>query len=290
MDSRTLSALLITLLFWASAFTGIRVGLRGFGPGELALLRFLVASLILGAVAWTRGMRMPRPTDWPAFFALGLFGITIYHTALSFGEISVQAGTASLIIAADPMFAALLASFFLGERLSVWGWAGIVLSFIGVLVITLGTGAGLSVSPGAFWVLLAAASASIYFVFQKPLLTRYSSIELTSYVIWAGTALLMVFFGGLWHELPHAGSASILSIVYLGIFPGAIAYATWSYALSRAPIALVTSFLYLSPLLAILIAWTVLNELPSILSLFGGVVAIGGVVLVNSRGRVRRAH
>ncbi|MCW4031711.1 MAG: DMT family transporter [Candidatus Bathyarchaeota archaeon] len=279
-DVKTLTQIFVTLIFWSSAFAGIRFAIQDYSPGHLALLRFLLASGVLVIYSVINHVQFPNKRDIPKIMLLGFAGVTVYHIALNYGEITVTAGAASLIIAITPELTALLAIIFLKEKMNKWGWIGIATSFFGVFLVTLGEGQGLQFDFGAILVLIAAISTSAYFVFQKPLLQKYDAISLTTYVICAGTFFMLIFLPGLPQAIVSAPLPSTLTVAYLGIFPGALAYVTWTQALSKAPASLVSSFLYLSPVLAIFIAWVLLNEIPSLVSLVGGSFSILGVIIV----------
>jgi len=278
----------VCLLLWASAFAGIRLGLRGFGPGQLALLRFAIASLSLLIYALVTRLPLPAPRDLPMLFLMGFLGFTVYHVGLNAGEVVVPAGAASFIIASVPVFSTLMAVVFLRERLTALGWFGAAVSFLGVALISVGTGTGLKFEPAALLIVLAALGESIYFVVQKPFLSRYSGLQLTTYTIWTGTVFMLVYLPGLIGQLGHAPVASTLAAAYLGVFPAAIGYVLWSIALSRADVSRVTSTLNLSPILSLAIAFLVLGEIPSVLSVIGGAITVAGVVLLNTLGKAKQ--
>lgn len=286
-EPTTWAAIVVALLLWASAFAGIRAGLRDYGPGEVALLRFGTASVVLAALAAFTRMRLPDRRDLPVVALAGFLGITVYHVALNYGERTVAAGAAALIISASPIFTSMLSSRFLGEKITGWGWAGVMVSFAGVAMISLGEGEGGSINTDALLILLAAVATSLYFIVSKPPLRRYSGLEFTSYAIWAGTIPMLVFAPTLFAQFAEAQPSSTLAVVYMGVFPGAIAYVLWGHALSRMPASSLSAFLYAQPVNAALIAWVWLGEVPALLTAVGGVVAIAGVVLLNTKGAVR---
>ena len=223
--SRTLAVLAFALVAWASAFAGIRAGLRAYSPANLAVLRFLVASLVL-------------------------VGISFYNLALNYGETRVTAGAASMLIASVPIWTALAARFWLHEKLTALGWCGVLVSFAGVVLISSGEGEGIRLSPQALIILAAAITSALYMILQKHYLGRYSALEFTAYSIWFGTALMLPFGNGLAHTLRYAPAPVTLAVVYLGIFPGALAYVAWAYVLSHGAAGRTTTLLYLIPIVA----------------------------------------
>ncbi len=274
-------------MLWASAFAAIRAALDGYTPGHLTLLRFLVASVVIAGYGLVMRLRLPRSRDLPSIALAGFLGITIYHTTLNYGEVTVTAGSASLLVNTAPVFTALLATGFLGERLRRWGWAGIAVSFLGAALIGFGESAGLDFDPGALLLIASALSFSLYAILQRPYLSRYTPIEFTACAIWAGTLPLLAYLPGIARDVRSAPLEATLAVVYLGVFPSAVAYITWARVLSRMPASSAASFLYLVSPLTIPIAWAWLGEVPSAVSLVGGVLALLGVVIVNTRGTAK---
>ncbi len=107
-----LVAVAVTIVFSASVFAGIRAGLRGYGPFQLVALRFILASLLLLALARPLRVGLPQRRDLPVIFALSFCGIGVYQVALAIGEQHVAAGVTSMIVASQTIIAAGLATVF----------------------------------------------------------------------------------------------------------------------------------------------------------------------------------
>lgn len=290
MDRKTFFVALFTVIIWGSGFAAIKASiLGGYASGHLVLVRFLIASVVFLIYAFiTRAtFKLPHKSDVLRIVVLGLIGITIYHLGVTFGQQTVTAGTTAMIIGAAPVFTTLIAVIILKEKMEWFGWVGLGVGFIGITLITMGSSPGETfvLSKGIIIVIISAIAASFFFVYQKPLFQRYGPIELTAYFTWAGTIPMFIFFPGLWDNIQKATLEANLSAVYVGIFPAAICYAAWAIASSRGDISKLAPMLYLEPVFAIVIAWLWLNELPSILSIIGGFIAVSSVAVVNIIGR-----
>jgi drug/metabolite transporter (DMT)-like permease len=280
-------AIAITLLLWASAFVGIRAGLDAYSPTQLSLLRYATASVVLLLYFYMGRTRLPEKKDLLRIMLTGFVGFTVYNFALNYGELSVTAGAASFIVNSVPIFTTILAVLFLKERFTYWGWSAIVLSFIGVSIISLDDIRSLDVNRGVLLLLIAAISQATYFVLQKPLLRKYSPVEVTTYAILSGTLFMIPFSYHIIDAIQNAPIDRTMVVIYLGVFPGALAYLLWSFALSKVQASTVSSFLFLVPLLTLGIARVWLSEIPTLYTWLGGILILAGVVGMNTIGKYK---
>jgi drug/metabolite transporter (DMT)-like permease len=276
--SRIIAAAVAALGFWASAFVGTRVTLASFTPGELALYRYGVASLTLAALAVWLKPPLPRRQDLPRLIATGAIGIGVYTLALNTGQLTTTAGAASFIVNTAPLFSTIFACVLLRERLRPAGWLGLIVGLAGIGLIALGED-GAGISTGALLVFVAAIAWALYQIIQKPLLAHYGALGVVCWAIWFGTALFLPFAPGLVEAMARAPATHHLTVIYLGVLPGALAFLAWSYLLAHLTVSRATPLLYLVPVLSLIIAWVVISEQPHVLSIIGGLVAIGGVAL-----------
>ena len=274
-----LIAAAFTLVVWSSAFAAISYGLQAFAPAELALLRFVVASLVFALPVAFGLIKLPPRRDWPAVVMLSLLGMTVYQLSLGYAMTRVPAGSAAVIVSLAPGVTAALAALRLGESLGKRILVGLAVAFAGALLVTLGSGRTIRFEPMALLVLVSVLVTSIYFVGQKPLLQRTTPLGFTAASIFVGTLGLLPFGLHLPEKLVLASTPQIASAIWLGLGPTILGYIAWSFALSRAPVSVVSSFLYGQPLLAGLIAWLWLGQTMGSLAILGGALTLAGVAL-----------
>lgn len=279
MGTMKSAALALTVVLWASAFPAIKVGLDGYGVAGLSFARLAVASAVLLVAAPILEVRRPRGKDLPRIAACGLTGMSAYQVLLNWGEVHVPAGTASLLVSVAPVFSLLLAAAFLGERLTAAKVLGSAVALGGGALIA--TGGGLAYSSAAWVVLAAAAVQGIYHFCSKPLLERYTGLEVACYAMWTGTLFLLPLAPDAVNGFGNARAT--IAVLFLGVLPSAAGFVAWGYAVARHSIAVATGALYLVPAVALGVASAWLGEVPSWADAAGGALSIAGVVLIALR-------
>lgn len=286
-DLPTLAALIFTFVLWSSAFAVIRYAIRAYSPGHLALIRFLSASATLGLYVLLRRKALGSARGWPVLIAAGIVGGTLYHAFLNHGLAMVSAGAGSMVVNTAPVFATLLAAYFLRERVPLAAWLGLLVSLGGVVLIAAGEGRGPRLETGTALLLGSAICWALAMLFQKIGLRGQGPIQVGIWTVWIGTAGLLVFAPGLPQAVVRATWQATAAAIYLGVFPIGLAYLSWAYVLSRMPMVSVARTLYLLPALAVLFGWLLLGEVPTLLTLAGGALALAGVVLAHQGSAAR---
>ncbi len=284
-----LVAVAITLLLWASAFVAIR-HLDGFSPGSLSLGRLLVGSLALGVLV-RRGWTTPQRRDWPGLVTIGVLWFGLYNVALNAGEHRVDAGTAAMLIQLSPVLVAVLAAVFLKERATPALGIGLLVAFAGVVLIATATGGHDDRDPvGVALCLVAAAAYAVSLTVQKPLVSRLSGIEVTWIACTVGAVACLPFAGDLVRDVGEASAADLGWVVYLGLFPTAVAFSTYAFALRHMSAGNLSVTTYLVPPITVLLSWVFLSEVPPTMAYVGGALCLVGVALARRRPRPRVAE
>lgn len=296
MSWRPALAISVTLVFWASAFVAIRHLVEEFGPGALALGRLAIGALALSVVVlWTRlrsGARLVRPSasQWWRLAAIGVLWYGVYQVALNTAELHIDAGTASLVLQLSPVVIALLAALVLGERFTRWLGAGLALAFAGVALIAFSSGGsdgGDRPLVGVALCLVSVVAYAVSVVLQKPLATSIPAVQLTWMACSIGALVTLPWAGRLVGDLGEASTSSILWLVFLGVFPTAVAFTTYGYALQHLSASQLGITTYAVPVISIALAALFLGEAPAPLAYVGGLVALIGVAVARHRPPVR---
>ncbi|HYO38393.1 MAG TPA: DMT family transporter [Nocardioidaceae bacterium] len=283
-----LVAVAVTLVLWASAFVAIRHLGHSFSPGALSLGRLLIGSVALGAVLLSRGWTAPTRAEWVRLALIGLLWFGLYNVALNAGERRVDAGTAAMLIQVSPVLVAVLAAVFLRERATVMLGIGLVVAFAGVVLIATSASGSTSHDPvGVLLCLVSAAAYAVSLVLQKPVVARLPAIEVTAVACAVGAVACLPFTGSLVRGVAAASTGDLLWVLYLGVFPTAIAFSTYAYALSSMTAGNLSVTTYLVPPITVLLSWAFLSEVPPAMAYVGGALCLVGVALSRRRPRAR---
>ncbi|MFE0148721.1 DMT family transporter [Nonomuraea sp. NPDC059007] len=283
-DRRALAAVGVTVVLWASAFVAIRAAVQDYSPGALALGRLLAGSLALGVILLVRREGLPSRKAWPGIVVSGVLWFGVYMVALNWGEQQVDAGTASMVLGIGPVLMALLGGWVLKEGFPGRLLAGLAVSFAGAVVVGVSMSEGGASSVlGVGLCVLAAVSWAVAIMAQKPALKYASALQVTTYGCVVGTIACLPFAGQLVTEAARAPLSATLNLVYLGVFPTAVAFTTWAYALARTTAGKMGATTYAVPALVVAMAWVALGEVPGWLTFAGGLLCLAGVAVTRSR-------
>ncbi|GAB5747505.1 DMT family transporter [Staphylococcus aureus] len=278
----TFLSYLFTIILWGSAFPMIKIALNDFSAESLSAFRLILATIILLPFVIIKKLPTPELRDIPVIFILGFCGFVIYHTALNFGETLISAGISGILVSTTPIFSSALAYIFLKEHFSKWNWLSSLVAFIGISIISISKDDYTTINVlGVFIILLASFSESLYFTFQKNYIEKYGFIAFTLYTIMASSPFMLIFIPEIINDIHGATFTSIVSVLYLAIFPTIIPYVLLAYIVKSVGVSDATMSLYLTPIVSLLLSYLLLDELPTTLAIIGGIITLLGVSLSN---------
>lgn len=285
--SRTAAAIGLAVVLWASSFVAIRAIGPALSPAPLALLRIGVAAAALTVIVVARGpkvsarVRLSRTAALlvVAYAVLWLAGYTV---VLNAGEHHVDAGTAAMLVNLAPLLVAVAAGRFLGEGFSRPLILGSLVALGGTVVIAAGATAQRDVA-GVLLCLLAAVLYAAGVMVQKVLLRHLDGLTSLWLGCVVGTVVLLPWLPQLVGEMATAPAGAIAAAAYMGVFPTAIGFTAWAYALRRMDAGRLTATTYAVPAVSVLLSWLLLSEVPTEYGLVGGAICLAGVAISRRR-------
>jgi len=287
--SAYVAAVGMTVAFGLS-FVATKYALRGFEPLLLALLRFTLAGGMLWVV-WRlrRGAERASRRELLRLALLGFVSLTVYFSFENLGIARTSASEAAILIATIPIFVVLLNVFTLRECNGARQWAGILLSFAGIVALVLlggGSSAGGSLT-GNLLVLAASLSGAAYTILARRMLVSRPALYVTAFQNLFGALFMLplaigeAFIAGV--RRPTAGAAG--GVLFLTVVCSITAYLLLNYAFRFIPASRVSVFINLTPVVAVASAYLLLGERLTAWQAAAAVVVVAGVWLTNSGAR-----
>lgn len=273
------------LILWAASFILNEVALRSLAPLTVVAARWMVTALVLLAwLAWrgeTARFAAAVRTDGRGLLAVALFGVPLLYGLQISGQARTTAMNTGLLANTVPVFTALLALIWLHQRLRWTGWAGIALALVGAWVISAG---GLRVqinqttALGDLLVLLSSLAGALYFVLGSRWLRTYPPLLVTAAVAVLGAAMLLPL--ALWTDTGSVWTwPAALAVLTLGLGPGLLANLWWWETVTWLGAPRAAVYIYLIPLLTMLLAALLLHEQLTPAQVIGAALLLGGVWL-----------
>jgi drug/metabolite transporter (DMT)-like permease len=290
------AALLVVWVVWGSTYLAIRVADRTIPPFPMASVRYLTAGVLLYPAAWLGSRRAagggpggggagagsrPRGTlaQWAGMAVVGTMLLALGNGGVSYAERTLPSGLAALLVASVPLWMALADQVINGRQLRPSGWAALAIGLAGIAIVAQPHGSG-GVLP-ILVVLGASVSWGIGSVLAGRLPGPASPLLGSAMEMLAGGAVLFGIAAAAGQAWPgHASTESLLALLYL-IGPGSLlALTCYMIALRRLPTAVVSTYAYVNPVVAVALGALLLGERLTLTALIGGAVVVAAVALL----------
>ncbi|MBT8398201.1 MAG: DMT family transporter, partial [Gemmatimonadetes bacterium] len=278
--------LLLMALIWGINFPLIKASLPELPPLAFNALRFPLAAATVLLILKAKGrVRWPEAGDWPRVIGLGIVGNVVYQAFFIFGVDRTFAGNASILLATTPVWTLVLSTASGHEKPSLQVWGGILATLSGMSLVVLGgrleVGVPGSVFSGDLLMIGAAVTWSIYTVGSRGLIQKYGSLPVTAWTLWIGS-LGLVIVGTptlLRTPLSEVSPLAWSGMVYAGVLAIGLAYILWYRGVQRIGNSRTAAYSNLTPVIALMVAWIWLEEVPSPLQVAGAAVVLVGLSL-----------
>lgn len=292
--TRVLLALLVVYVVWGSTYLAIRFAIETLPPFAMAGVRFLVAGLLLYGWRRARGAPAPPARDWRTAAVVGFFLLLAGNGGLTWGEQLVPSGLAALVVGTVPLWFVVLAAALPGEDAPdrrEWGGVALGLAGVGLLALPEGTlGAGAVHPVGGAVVLAASLFWAVGSMYSRRRPMEAGPLLGTAMTMVAGGVLLLgaATAAGEWDALrPDAVSLrSAAGLAYLIVFGSLLAFSAYTWLLRVERPAVVGTYAFVNPLIAVLLGWTLADEPLTARTVAATVVIVGAVALIH-RARQR---
>ncbi|HET9950211.1 MAG TPA: DMT family transporter [Candidatus Eisenbacteria bacterium] len=282
----------IAVVFWGVSFVATRVALRHVSPITLVVTRFALGLLLLNAILLLRGGPLVPPRGrWRMLALLGFVGIFVHMLLQAYALTTTTAVRTGWLIGIIPIWSSLLAAIFLHERFGPWKVSGLILGFLGaVVVVTRGRlnadFLALPTTRGDLLVLTSTVTWAVYTVIGQETIRALGSLRATAGAMLFGWLMLVPFFLARrgWTEFAAIPPTGWGAILFLGLGCSGLAYWFWYSALGRVETSRVAAFLYLEPLVTVAAAVPLLGETVAASTIVGGAMVLMGVALVQRGG------
>ena len=280
-------------VIWGTTYLAIKVALTTIPPFLVGGLRYLAAGAILGSVLWTRGDHVPPRATWPGFLLLGLLMFGVGNGGVVWAEIWIDSGLAAVVIATTPFWMvgveALLPH---GERLTRWHMAGLLIGFLGIVLLVGpslargGSHASRTIA-GVAALQLACAGWAAGTAYGKRHAARVSpGMSAAAQMLCGGVVMLAAgTLHGEWAQLRFSG-ASTAALVYLTLAGSIAAFGAYIYALAHLPVSIVSLYAYINPIIAVALGTLLLGEAFDERMLVAIAVILVGLAVVSWARRV----
>ena len=272
-----------TIAVWATAFPFGKFALQSVDALTLSVARVVGGAILMLIIGVFKGLHIPTSwREWGIYILLGATGNFVYQVVFNEGLRSIPAATSSIIMALTPMTTALLALAVDKDRISPVGWIFTITAFIGVAIIILWNST-LTIPLGALWTLLGMILFALYNILNRGLsLKGYNSITIAMWSMFTGAIMALPFADHAIEMIIQAPLSAQLSMVYLAFFSSALGFVFWSYAFEHAEkVSDVTNFMYISPIVAAIVAAFLLGEFPNMGLYIGAPIILGSLFLFN---------